>query len=234
MRKLLTSLTAILLATACSPAAPDDMDAGSGSLTYTQILTEAEKGNADAEFELGTMFHTGDGIEKDVDAAFEWYEKAAKNGNRQAQFNLGMMYKNGESVSQNIASARGWFIRASDAGDPRAALQLGTMAYTGEGTDKDFEKALAYFLRGAKADLPEAQMNAGVMYIRGEGINDQNVIDGYAWLSLAKKNGNDRAASMLDTLTKQLTEAQIQEAKLRADELSEEIKSMELPSGPVT
>src|SRR5690606_40942624 len=53
----------------------------------------AEKGNADAQFNLGVMYKNGNGVAKDYKKAVEWYQKAAEKGNANAQFNLGVMYK---------------------------------------------------------------------------------------------------------------------------------------------
>lgn len=180
----------------------------------------ALNGNHDAEFELGVMFHDGDGVDQDYSKAIEWYTKAARGGNRQAAFNLGLMYEDGEGVEVNAAAARSWFIRASDAGDLRATLQLGTIAYAGN----DFAKALQYFLRAGKGGLAEAQMNAGVMYIRAEGIPAQDVMEGYAWLRLAQEGGSERAGRLLESLSQKLTDGQKREGDERVMELLEQVR----------
>ncbi len=181
--------------------------------------------NHDAEFELGAMFHDGDGIDQDYAKALEWYTKAAQAGNRQAAFNLALMYRNGEGTSVNLDAAHGWFVRASDAGDVRAAFHLGQMSYTGQGATQDFEKALQYYLKSARGGFADAQMNAGVMYVRGEGVPKQDVINAYAWLKIASENGSTRAASLLTSLNAQLTEQQKTEGEARMVELKKEIKS---------
>ncbi|NOS66855.1 MAG: sel1 repeat family protein [Candidatus Peribacteraceae bacterium] len=225
--RLLTPLLCLVMLSACGkPTVPPPVQpppkgpAVTTVLSYDLVLDLAKEGNHDAEFELGAMFHDGDGVEQDYAQALPWYRKAANAGNRQAMFNLGMMYKNGEGVSADPAAARGWFVRASDAGDVRAAQQLGTMAYEA----KDFAKALQYFLKAAKGELPEAQLNAGVMYVRGEGVPAQDVIEGYAWLTLAKENGNARAASMLESLLEKMTAEEKTAGEARLEAVRKEIK----------
>lgn len=195
------------------------------TLDYPHVLVMALNGNHDAEFELGAMFEHGDGVGKDLAKAREWYEKAATAGNRQAAFNLGMLYRNGEGMEENIAVARRWFIRASDAGDVRAAYQLGQMSYLGRGAEQDYNKALQYYLKAAKGGLADAQMNVGVLYVRGEGVAAQDVVEAYAWLTIAAENGAERSQSLLTSLSTQMTPEQKTSGDARAMELRKEIKA---------
>jgi len=60
---------------------------------------EAEKGLADAQFNLGNMFSNGQGVVQDYKEAVRWYRLAAEQGNTSAQLNLGVMYDNGQGTS---------------------------------------------------------------------------------------------------------------------------------------
>lgn len=232
---LLLPVTLIALA-ACSrtPVTPPPLTesgalSGTGAVTgmldYPHVLVMALNGNHDAEFELGAMFEHGDGVEKDLAKAKEWYEKAAQAGNRQAAFNLGMMHRNGEGIDVNLDAARRWFVRASDAGDVRAAYQLGQMSYLGRGTEQNYERALQYYLKAAKGGLADAQMNVGVMHVRGEGVPTQDVVEAYAWLKIASENGAERSQSLLTSLSAQITPEQKTSGDARAMELRKEIKA---------
>ena len=46
------------------------------------------QGNAQAQYNLGTLYQNGQGIEKNDKKAFEWYRKAASNGHSQAKLVL--------------------------------------------------------------------------------------------------------------------------------------------------
>lgn len=224
---LVAAIVPVMLVSACArpPSAkpPAQPSTASGAaiekLDYSQVLELALNGNHDAEFELGAMFHDGDGVGRDFGKALEWYRKAAASGNRQAAFNLGLMFKNGEGTIVDSDAARSWFIRASDAGDARAALQLGTMAYAA----KNYSKALPYFLKAARQGFAEAQMNVGIMHIRSEGVSAQDVVEGYAWLTIAKDGGYARAAAMLESLSEKMTENQKMKGGTRAAELRKEM-----------
>jgi TPR repeat protein len=45
----------------------------------------AEQGDADAQFNLGDMSNTGEGVTKDRSEARKWYRKAANQGQADAQ-----------------------------------------------------------------------------------------------------------------------------------------------------
>ena len=51
-------------------------------------------GNAVAQFNLGLIYHNGEGISQDQAEAVKWYRRAAEQGDAQAQCNLGLMYDN--------------------------------------------------------------------------------------------------------------------------------------------
>ena len=84
---------------------------------FKETLQAAEQGNADAQFNLGVMYDTGQGVRQDYAQAVQWYRKAAEQGNAKAQYNLGLMYANGKGARQNLVIAKEWFGKACDNGD---------------------------------------------------------------------------------------------------------------------
>ena len=79
----------------------------------------AAQGNAEAQFNLGLMYHEGQGVRQDYAKARKWYEKAAAQGDAQAQNNLGFMYAHGHGVRQNVQTAKEWFSKSCDNGDQK-------------------------------------------------------------------------------------------------------------------
>jgi uncharacterized protein len=69
----------------------------------------AEQGNADAQFNLGTMFEDGKGVAQDFSKAVHWYRRAAQQGDAPSQFNLGSMYAAGMGVMQDFVTAHMWY-----------------------------------------------------------------------------------------------------------------------------
>jgi len=101
------------------------------NLSHWQRL--AEKGSANAQFNLGAMYDSGEGVPGDAAEAAKWYHQAADQGHVNAQFNLGVMYANGEGVTENVAEAATWYRKAADQGDYRAQYNLGALYANGEG-----------------------------------------------------------------------------------------------------
>ncbi|NDF51679.1 MAG: sel1 repeat family protein, partial [Betaproteobacteria bacterium] len=62
--------------------------------------TAAQKGEAQAQYNLGVMYEKGQGVAQDYKEAVLWYQMAAQQGNANAQHNLGVMYRNGQGVAQ--------------------------------------------------------------------------------------------------------------------------------------
>lgn len=65
----------------------------------------ANAGDAEAQFELGEYYYTGEHAPRDFQAALRWYEKASLQGQAQAQWRLGTMFYRGEGVKANNIQA---------------------------------------------------------------------------------------------------------------------------------
>src|SRR5215210_6999141 len=87
----------------------------------------AEKGDADAAFNLGQAYRLGRGVPISLASAQSWFERAAGKGHVDAQTTLGLLlFQNGN----RIAGLR-WLKGASEKGDPRALLVYGTALFNG-------------------------------------------------------------------------------------------------------
>lgn len=82
------------------------------SADYKTVKEQAEQGNAAAQFDLGTLYDLGEGVQKSLTEAAKWYHKAAEQGEVAAQYNLAIMYDTGEGVEKNIVSAYAWLSAA--------------------------------------------------------------------------------------------------------------------------
>ena len=88
-----------------------------------QIRKSAEQGDAKAQFMLGGIYYSGQGVTQDYGEAMKWYLKAADQGNADAQFLLGVIYFNGQGVTKDTAEALKW-LRKSAAQGKTAAINL--------------------------------------------------------------------------------------------------------------
>jgi TPR repeat protein len=169
-RSLFAAAAAALLA-----AAPASADVKSGvdrwmRGDYAGAVAEwrpfADRGDADAQFNLGQAYKLGRGVPANAAQAQSWYEKAAKQGHEQAQVNVGLLLYNGGRRQQ----AMPWIRKAADLGDPRAQYILGTELFNGDLVGKDWPRAYALMLRAADGGVPPAADNLSAMerYIPAE------------------------------------------------------------------
>ena len=75
---------------------------------------------AKAQYMVGTLYYSGQGVEQDYTEAVRWHTKAAERGYVDAQFNLGVMYYFGLGVKQNYAEALRWYTKAAEKGNDYA------------------------------------------------------------------------------------------------------------------
>ena len=93
----------------------------------------AEKGDAQAQFELAEIYRFGKGVVQDNYVALEWFTKAAEQGDPYAMYHLGIMYSSGLGTPQNCAKAIKCFADAREHGlgrRPRASCLSNPAAIT--------------------------------------------------------------------------------------------------------
>ena len=73
------------------------------------MVTLGNPGNAAAQFNLGVMYHDGQGVPQDYAEAVKWYRIAAEQGHPSSQYNLGVMYDKGEGLPQDYVQAHRWY-----------------------------------------------------------------------------------------------------------------------------
>lgn len=126
----LDEFLARLLKKGADAANAPDGNVGEGSLPEEdrQILAmweeAAQKGDPQAQFNLGNMYYIGEAVPQDYAKAFFWYENAAARGHAEAQARLGSMYHLGQSVPRDLAKAREWWEKAAAQGDGQARSML--------------------------------------------------------------------------------------------------------------
>lgn len=92
----------------------------------------AERGNANAEYNLGLIYQRGNGVPKDDQEAVKWFRKAADQGLVEAEFTLGWIYHDGTygegtEVAQDYSEAFKWLRKAAGQGDAHAQQLLAGM-----------------------------------------------------------------------------------------------------------
>jgi TPR repeat protein len=84
----------------------------------------AERGVAEAWFNLGILAEDGLGEARDAAAALDFYERGAEGGSAKAQYRLALLYLEGRLLAADRGLAEQWLDRAATAGHEDAARQL--------------------------------------------------------------------------------------------------------------
>lgn len=117
----------------------------------------AEKGDANAAFNLGQAYRLGRGVSQNLNKAMQYYEQSAKLGHVSAQGNLGTLLYFSAPPVQNRKKAIEWWHTAAQNGDSRAQYMLGILYFNGDDVGKDYAKAYAYTSLSRDSGLAEAK-----------------------------------------------------------------------------
>jgi TPR repeat protein len=105
------------------------------------LRQRAERGEADAQYRLGTVYEYGRGVHRDDAEALKWYVRAARQGYDDAQYRLGVMYDNGWGVAIDDRRAAAWYRDAAEQGHALAQHDLAFMYFAGTGVPHDLVRA---------------------------------------------------------------------------------------------
>lgn len=159
-RMMLAWAAAAAALAAPTAASAQDVEAGVRAWTaerYEEAVRNwrplADRGDADAQFNLGHAYRLGRGVPRNMNLAEQWYERAARAGHVEAQAMYGLiLFQNGRRQE-----ALPFIQRAADHGDARAQYVYGTALFNGDLVARDWPRAYALMTRAAGQGLPYAQ-----------------------------------------------------------------------------
>ncbi|HWU56030.1 MAG TPA: hypothetical protein VN175_11060 [Rhizomicrobium sp.] len=140
------------------------LDAGTKLPDAVKFLTlAADKGQAVAQYRLGTMYERGQGVAADSAKAIHWYEMAAAQGNRKAMHNLAVAYASGPTAKRNMTESARWFGKAAALGLSDSQFNLAVLYERGEGVPQSLADAYKWYAVAAAAGDAEAKARMGVL-----------------------------------------------------------------------
>lgn len=116
---------------------------------FKMQMVNAEKGNAEAQYDIGEMYEKGSGVATDAKKAFSWFEKSANQGHVKAQLKVAYMYYKGVGVELNLAKAHNIMENPANEGNVRAQFYLGQMYEKGDGVKPDLDEAFTWYSRSS-------------------------------------------------------------------------------------
>ena len=161
-------------------------DRGDFRAALQEWLPVAQRGDANAEFNIGLLYAAGKGVQRDYRQAAEWYRKAAEQGVGAAEYNLGVMYANGDGVPRDVHEAVKWLQKAADAGVPMGREELANL-YGSKGIE-NHEKSFEGYSQAAQESSPTAQFDLALLYDLGRGV-PRNYEEAMKWYRKAADQG---------------------------------------------
>lgn len=155
---------------------------------YSMAATQGDK---IAINNLGSLYFSGIGTQKDVLKAAQMFDKAAKMGNNEAAVNLAFIYLSTPSVNNVRENIIQLFDQAAQGGNITAQYMLGYAYNKGFLTEQDNKKSFE-LLRGAAAEFDEAQYELAQRYMNAEGT-PRNYGNAVKFLAKAAHQGNVKA-----------------------------------------
>jgi hypothetical protein len=173
----------------------------------------ANRGDTEAQMCLGILYQFGEGILQNSTEAAKWVDLSAEKGDAEAEFNLGTIYYQGKCVNANYDQGVEWLKSSAKKGHSEAQYYLGSAYYV----NKNYAESFKFLKSAAENGHLDAQRYIGVMYFTGKGVK-QNIISSYMWLSISSSTGNTESIEFRNTISKTMTQDQIEKGKIKARE----------------
>lgn len=185
-----------------------------GTDLIAKLASRAAEGNAEAAYHLGMAYHLGaNGVEKDLQKAFELFKQSAEAGNPLGAYMLGSYFEGdgGSAVEADADLALKHKLAAADAGHALAQHDVAQHFYEEGETDK----ALDYLLASAKQGyLPSLQALASLY--SGEGKVAKDPVKQFAYVALLQGSSGETPSKRLqqwrDKMQAALGEEQLKQA----------------------
>ena len=157
---------------------------------------------------LATIYFNGKHVEKDIDKAMDFYNKAAELDDKSALHALGEIYRDGDEVEKDTDKAIKFFEQSNSyseiadmyrfgdgvESDSKKAIEyyekdnnfsdIADMYMEGDAVEKNVEEAVKWYKKAADAKDTEAMMNIGNMYLEGKKI-EQDIKEAINWYQKA-------------------------------------------------
>src|SRR5215210_6081007 len=117
---------------------------------FKETKERAEKGDAEAQYNLAVMHDMGVGAPKNYSESGKWYAKAAAAGIAEAQFQLAVRYyEHAKQSKENYVKAFSWFYKAALQGMAEAQYNVALMYQLGRGVPTNRVEAYKWYIISA-------------------------------------------------------------------------------------
>lgn len=193
----------------------EDLTAPQINQEELQRLREAaEQGDPLSQYELGSYYHTGEGVVQNDEAAAEWYEKSAQQGLAEAQYMFGVVVHEGLGTPSDSVKGAEWLTKAAEQGLVDAQRVLISILIDKNSPTYAPDEAVKWTKKLAEDGDVDVQYLLGVLYVEGELI-EKDLDAAATWFRRAADQSHVGAAIALLKLQQQKQPIQEQEAQAR-------------------
>ncbi len=130
------------------------------------IYYKATKGDAKNQYFAGRLFQEGVGVKKDLNKAFDFFQKSAAQGFLKSEVSLGDMYAKGQQVQRNMRIAVKHYLIAANGGEQEALDRLKSLD-----VEKELDtSSLEYLSYKALTGEAPKQYQLYLKYSNGDGV----------------------------------------------------------------
>ena len=148
------------------------------------LLSESQRGNVLAVYDLGKLYSTDKLGEKNEEMSIAKYTQAlqgflqiepnSKKLKPYVQYRIGKMFCYGLGTEQDYEKAFEWFERSAKQKNKFAQFSLANLYYYGSGIEKDLSQAFLWYQRASSQGQPYAAYSIAQMYRYGEYVTKDN------------------------------------------------------------
>ncbi len=155
------------------------------------VYAAAVHGNIDAQLYWAQMLLDGYAAPQDAEAAFRWFEIAAKSRRADAINMLGRCHERGWGVQIDFEKAVVCYRDAAEQGHDWAQFNLACLMMEGRGTARDPDMAFSLLNKAAQQNLVKSFHMIGHCYEHGLGC-DRNIVTAIGWYRRSAESGDFR------------------------------------------
>ena len=145
------------------------------------LLSESQRGNVLAVYDLGKLYSTDKLGEKSEEISIAKYTQAlqgflqiepnSKKIKPYVQYRIGKMFCYGLGTEQDYEKAFEWFERSAKQKNKFAQFSLANLYYYGNGVEKDLSQAFLWYQKSSAQGQPYASYAVAQMYSKGEYVS---------------------------------------------------------------
>ena len=162
---------------------------------FALLKLEADRGDSDAQVNLGYLYARGQGVAADQAEAFHLYDLSARQGNGEGMNALGYKYQFGTGIKPDITQAIRWYCSALHAGNSRAMNNLALMLDAGKDVPRDLAAARDLWQQAIDHEDVNAMYNLGLSLLREPDPDSRQI--GTRWIIQAANRGQINAQQIL-------------------------------------